>query len=1018
MTKLVQTKRDIEHNHWYQTRMSTLSTDTFKKENDNIHTIEPQEIEMTDLNSPSHTEIQPSIVKDKRDFEIRLDVKPLKIVHFIINHPCKIICTFLFLCIIMIIIDSMVFEFSPSSGREWLVNDSEEVHKYDSGFTAHADISDSSATPVDPRTQIRNWLTLVTIFKTRDGTNILTPDYLNFISEINNKIINTDNEQYKKVCFADAQSFPNCSTTAYVDPIISAINTAGYDVETITDTQISTVIASLITNYGDQIYVNFEESFATSNDRESQYYRAFFRFGLPYPDINETHSSFRNSEDRPTKQQDSYDEWIFPIWKDIHSESNNNENIEVVVSGGRMRDILFNMLAQESNKWALASVLIVWLIMFYHMKSLFLSSAAMIQIILGFPFSYFFYRIVCKITYFGALHSTIIFVILGIAADDCFVFVDAWIQSEQSIKNSSNILERMSYTYKRAGYAMFVTTFTTAIAFLATAFSTIIPIAAFGIWAALVVIINYLLMLTYFPACLSWYFQYFKKYEKCCCFNKNRENTLSFMTRSKSLDISNGNEDINYDDTDANMGKLRSMSTILPSLVGKKDGKIERIIETFLKDTYSKWILRFKYYILAFFMVIISISIWKASQLEGLSEQEKFFEDSHFMRKAFDYQHFFYGGNINTLTAPQLVWGIHPRMDRSGTDPWKADDVGKVQYDDEFDLSPTDTQQFIYDICQELLTQHTDKVFSPQTELDCFIYDMIDYANTTLGMSFPLSFSNDPINQTTQFTDFIATWIANDAQGKYWMNRGDVGYFEIENKLKYIKIRFKITVSRWGKFDTKKESFDFWESKMKEWNTNSSTPSTGYQGAFAWAWMASEKAFVSNAFQGVVIALPAAFMVLLLSTHNWIMSIFAIITIIGIILSAVMIMVLQGWQLGVIESVAIVIMIGFSIDYVIHFATAYIECPYSQKRTTRIKYSLYTMGISIIFGSITTIGAGFFLIFPALLFFKKFGILIMSVVVLSLIYAFGFFMSILAVFGPIGNRGHIPFTKFMQICKK
>jgi predicted RND superfamily exporter protein len=44
-----------------------------------------------------------------------------------------------------------------------------------------------------------------------------------------------------------------------------------------------------------------------------------------------------------------------------------------------------------------------------------------------------------------------------------------------------------------------------------------------------------------------------------------------------------------------------------------------------------------------------------------------------------------------------------------------------------------------------------------------------------------------------------------------------------------------------------------------------------------------------------------------------------------VILSVVSIIVLKGWDLGVSESVAVVILIGLSVDYVIHLSTDYIH---------------------------------------------------------------------------------------------
>lgn len=129
-------------------------------------------------------------------------------------------------------------------------------------------------------------------------------------------------------------------------------------------------------------------------------------------------------------------------------------------------------------------------------------------------------------------------------------------------------------------------------------------------------------------------------------------------------------------------------------------------------------------------------------------------------------------------------------------------------------------------------------------------------------------------------------------------------------------------------------------------------------------------------------------------------------------------MVLQGCELGVTESVAVVIIIGFSVDFVVHLANAYVECKFSNKRLQRIKFALFTMGISVIYGAITTFSSGFWLLFPEMIFFYKFGILIMTVILLSLLYSMVYFIALLAAFGPNNDTGEIPFKKIFSCCKK
>jgi fatty acid desaturase len=81
---------------------------------------------------------------------------------------------------------------------------------------------------------------------------------------------------------------------------------------------------------------------------------------------------------------------------------------------------------------------------------------------------------------------------------------------------SGSDITRMNYAYKRAAGAMLTTSFTTSIAFIATASSPVMPISAFGYFAASCVIMNYLLVMTVFPALLMVWHSTGSK-NACCC---------------------------------------------------------------------------------------------------------------------------------------------------------------------------------------------------------------------------------------------------------------------------------------------------------------------------------------------------------------------------------------------------------------------------------------------------------------------------------------------------------------------
>lgn len=150
-----------------------------------------------------------------------------------------------------------------------------------------------------------------------------------------------------------------------------------------------------------------------------------------------------------------------------------------------------------------ASFGFVYLYLTLHMQSLALSSFSMMLIIFSVPVTILIYKGLLGINYFSQLHMMIIFVILGISADDIFAIHDAWRQSETVIEFEGNYRKRMAYMFKRAGCATFITSLTTCAAFLANGFSEIMPIQAFGIFAAIIVMVNYILIALLLPPMIN-----------------------------------------------------------------------------------------------------------------------------------------------------------------------------------------------------------------------------------------------------------------------------------------------------------------------------------------------------------------------------------------------------------------------------------------------------------------------------------------------------------------------------------
>ena len=163
--------------------------------------------------------------------------------------------------------------------------------------------------------------------------------------------------------------------------------------------------------------------------------------------------------------------------------------------------------------------------------------------------------------------------------------------------------------------------------------------------------------------------------------------------------------------------------------------------------------------------------------------------------------------------------------------------------------------------------------------------------------------------------------------------------------------------------------------------------------------MRSEQAFYDGVFQGVSISAVLAFSIMIISTQNILIATYAIISVLWIVLTVVGVMVMNGYELGVSESIAMVIIIGFSVDYVVHLGAHYVHKK-SPDRTDRTSDALGAMGVSIFSGAVTTFGSGVFLYGGHMIFFQKFALIITTTVAVSLIYAMVYFVAFLHAFGP------------------
>ena len=69
---------------------------------------------------------------------------------------------------------------------------------------------------------------------------------------------------------------------------------------------------------------------------------------------------------------------------------------------------------------------LIWLYVTLHLRSIFLSTIAMLNIATCVPISLVIYKLIIGIRFFSLLHILVFLIILGIGADNTFLFNDTW----------------------------------------------------------------------------------------------------------------------------------------------------------------------------------------------------------------------------------------------------------------------------------------------------------------------------------------------------------------------------------------------------------------------------------------------------------------------------------------------------------------------------------------------------------------------------------------------------------------
>lgn len=719
---------------------------------------------------------------------------------------------------------------------------------------------------------------------------------------------------------------------------------------------------------------NISESTSTSWTAQT-----VFKVGGPF-------RGYEDVDENQSEQDDLYLEWAESIATPI--EDVTTSEIDVYPIGAFFGDAHFDSIVNRDLSFSIAAIVLVFIVIWLHTSSAFLATIAMLQIMLSFPLAYAVYHFVFRQLYFSALQILTIFLILGIGADDVFVFTDAWKQAATVFGPDVDLVTRMSWTYRRSVKAMTVTSFTTAAAFFVTAISPIMSISTLGVWAGVLILFQYALVITIYPCAVIIWHRFWRP--------------RLFVNFFRKLDADAVEQEVATPLWQRFLPKSRRKK-VTPVAIGEY-----RLIERFFRGGWFNFLQKGRFFLIAIGVIWAGVSIWLATGLEPPEVEEDFLPSDHPVNVARrTLQNGFPRSDADLQLRVSVTWGIKD-VNRAGTSRYDVDNTGVALYDKDFDMTKAAAQEHVLEACaffevkdKQLLFTETD-VIEPSR---CWIKD---YRKWRKSEGKPDSFTDfdsgkDLVAELIEFGNHT-----DDGFKPYfkYLRDQDIAFDANKTRVVFTEIRFVSPTDAQVPYRVMWPVYTKWRDELEKLNKDGpkGVNQAIVTGGYPWMWQMTQRKLVQSMFTGIGIMLAVALVTLTLATMNWAVAILATLCIGGIVATLLAMIRLYGWSLGTIESIGVVISIGYSFDGAAHIASAYIESK-SRNRIDRTRDALTDLGISILFGAISTLCAGVML-FPAIIvFFVKFASIIVSTLVLSLVWSLALFPALLLTIGPENDFG-------------
>uniref|UniRef100_G1TRM2 Protein dispatched homolog 1 n=1 Tax=Oryctolagus cuniculus TaxID=9986 RepID=G1TRM2_RABIT len=688
-------------------------------------------------------------------------------------------------------------------------------------------------------------------------------------------------------------------------------------------------------------------------------------------------------------------ERMMSIYLDNFENWNSSDGVTTVtgIEFGIKHRLFQDYLLMDTVYPAIA-IVIVLLVMCVYTKSMFITLMTMFAIISSLIVSYFLYRVVFNFEFFPFMNLTALIILVGIGADDAFVLCDVWNYTKFD-KPHAETSETVGVTLQHTALSMFVTSFTTAAAFYANYVSNITAIRCFGVYAGTAILVNYVLMVTWLPAVVVLHERYLLNLFSC--FRKPQQV---------------------YD--------TKSCWAVACQKGHKVLFAISEASRIFFEKVLPCIVIKFRYLWLFWFLALTVGGAYivcvnpkmKLPSLE-LSEFQVFRSSHPFERYDAEYKKLFMFERVHhgeELHMPiTVIWGVTPE---DNGNPLNPKSKGKLTLDSSFNIASPASQAWILHFCQKLRNQTFFHQTDEQDFTSCFIETFrqwMENQDCDEPALYPCcSHWSFPYKQEIFELCIKRAIMELERSTGYHLDSKTPGpRFDINDTIRAVVLEFQSTYL----FTLAYEKMHQFYKEVDAWI--SSELSSAPEGLSS-GWFVSNLEFYDlqdSLSDGTLIAMglsvAVAFSVMLLTTWNIVISLYAILSIAGTIFVTVGSLVLLGWELNVLESVTISVAVGLSVDFAVHYGVAYCLAP-DADREGKVVFSLSRMGSAIAMAALTTFVAGAMMMPSTVLAYTQLGTFMMLIMGVSWAFATFFFQCLCRCLGPQGTCGQIPLPKKLQ----